>query len=417
MAWHARASGSAGHRWVPCPGSIQLAEELKKKGLIPPRASTEDADRGTAAHFLGEECLGNQMEPEEFTGKRIFVGKSGNVKFIPIERGVEKNRTFLVDDEMIQAVDYYVQHVRRVAEDIAPSLVELEVKLDLKHISPLLGGTCDARVSQEFGELHLIDYKNGRTPVHAKENVQLMIYALGSDVMRHIEPQRVILTIVQPHCVEVETIQQWETTPKRIREWAGDVMIPAVRKIEAGSTERHAGPKQCHWCDAAAHCPEALAQAKALAVAEFEEVAIESSTDADRAVARMPDENFAKLLNSHEMIDKIMGAVKKRAFLDLKQGRELSGWKLVKKTTKRKYVEDARQILLDNGVPEEACIVKKESLVPFTKLEKSGYKAAVAKAVEKPEGSLTLAKESDRRKAVCPNVDAKDEFDKEEEKK
>ena len=46
---HARLSASSAERWINCPGSIKLAEELNLKGT-----SSAYADEGTLAHSVAE---------------------------------------------------------------------------------------------------------------------------------------------------------------------------------------------------------------------------------------------------------------------------------------------------------------------------------------------------------------------------
>ena len=90
---HARLSASGAARWMACPASVNFEAQF-------PDSSSVFAREGTAAHHMAEECLLNMQEPEDWRGKEIEV--EGDV--------------FVVGQEMIDAVQTYVNHVEQTVD-------------------------------------------------------------------------------------------------------------------------------------------------------------------------------------------------------------------------------------------------------------------------------------------------------------
>jgi hypothetical protein len=392
-----------------------LVEKLREEKKIPPSTSSEAALLGTAAHALLEVVLIEMIShgvwdvsAEEYRGDAIEVSKKGNnTEYVPKELAKDRKFTghvYTVDSDMIAAVNVAVSHVRQVLESLGASekgipediTVDLEVDIDVSHLphSEHLGGTADIRISQAFGELHIIDYKNGvGVPVSPEDNKQLRYYALGSDVMDGDMPSSVHLTIVQPRCPEVPPVQTYTTTPAAIREWANTELIPAVEAALSDNPTFKAGESQCHWCQANAHCP--VTQDMALEVAR---------ADFASEVANLPDEKFMELFQQVSTIRAACTALEERALYELQTGKEIPGYKLVAGGTKRKWVKGAEEVLIEKKVPKKHMYNQK--LVSFTQLEKiDKYKDLVASLVEKPEGKPTIAPDTDKRPALPSSVE------------
>lgn len=414
MTTHARLSASSASRFIACPGSIALVEQLELEGAIAFNRSGPAAAEGTAAHYLAELCLTElvrngvwDISAEEYLGDTILVDpENGDTELV---RKPPKDLlgcvAYTIDADMVEAVNTHIQHVRGVLESMGSSYrgipedvtVDLERKMDLSHLanSDHLGGTVDVRISQAFGELHIIDYKHGRgIPVDPTDNPQLQYYALGSDISAEDCPESVHLTIVQPRCPKVPSpVQTWVTTPDALRSWAESQLLPAVASALSEDPPRATGESQCRWCRAVAHCPEVRELSLRVAQDDFAE-----------SVPELPDEDFVDLFSKVALLRTAAKALETRAVADLQSGKPLPGYKLVEKRTKRAWVKGAEEALLARRVPKKHLYTQK--LVPYTQLEKiKKYAPLVDELTTRPTGALEVAKESDKRPAVSNSAE------------
>jgi hypothetical protein len=119
---------------------------------------------------------------------------------------------YLVTEEMADHVQLYVDYVRNLMNE-TKGVLAIEHRVHLKTLHPDLYGTCDAIVYEDFGTLHVIDFKYGAgIPVEVEGNEQVMYYALGALELGDFE--KVVLHIVQPRAEhEAGPIRSWSTTP------------------------------------------------------------------------------------------------------------------------------------------------------------------------------------------------------------
>lgn len=143
---HARLSASRTERFMSCPGSVRLESQM------PYEPAGEAAALGTMLHELSEKIL----------------------------RGEELDDPDL-DPEHLQLAQSYADYVNGISANPRKKLIEVNVDAGLKSLHQSLGGTADA-VIVEGDHLHIVDAKFGRVLVEAKDNKQLLTYALG--VMR-----------------------------------------------------------------------------------------------------------------------------------------------------------------------------------------------------------------------------------------
>ena len=217
-----------------CPGSVRLCADL------PPRY-TEYAATGTVAHSLCEECLVQGKEPELFLGEvRTQDGFS-----VP------------VTEQMVQAVSIYVDFVRSEHEKYGGTLV-VERPFDLSWIHSNMFGRNDACIIPEGklgGTLRVFDFKNGRKPVAAANNPQLLFYAcgaLGEDNPWFVE--QVEVSIIQPQAIGKQAIDTWSISVPDLYKWAYEVLRPAAIATEAPDAPFKMGD-YCIFCPGAGLCP------------------------------------------------------------------------------------------------------------------------------------------------------------------
>ncbi len=246
---HARLSPSSAFRWRVCPGSVR--EEAKY-----PDTDNEYSLRGTAAHFVAEDCLANERTPGYWRGQTVEVDKVDGTKE-PIQ----------VDQKDTEAIWTYIDYVHRRMEQIPGVHAEFETKLNpgawLERND--CEGTADCVLfSNEV--IEVIDYKHGSgVAVDVEGNEQLLLYAIGAcarmdwNQLDHGIP--VQMTIVQPRAHHVGgPVRSWILPARDIfawaiaaREWAENTDHPNAELVP--------GDKQCRFCKAKAECPALRASA------------------------------------------------------------------------------------------------------------------------------------------------------------
>ena len=103
MAVHATLGASSADKWYNCAASPAMEE-----AYAPPEAPSENADEGTAAHWVGEQCLrgrAKNVRPEDYLGQMIKVSNGSK------EDGTYYETEILCDEEMVRNVEIYVNHV------------------------------------------------------------------------------------------------------------------------------------------------------------------------------------------------------------------------------------------------------------------------------------------------------------------
>jgi len=313
---HARLSASSAERFMACPASVQLSE------LVPPEEESEFAAEGTAAHFVGEECLRANEDAWTMIGQEHYG--------------------FEVTAEMAEAVQEYIDYVRECAGD-AELLVEHV--LDNTGLGPDFGGTADAVINgivDGGGFLHVLDYKHGvGIPVDIatedekgkrKLNTQLLYYAFG--VLRSLGVQQgdnvnVGLSIVQPRANHHEgSIRTAWTGSDEVLEWAENSLLPALGEVQKESLVCNTG-SHCRVCPAKLICPE------------MQESFTDFIKEADeKKIAGMDDEVLATWYDQIATVQMYITALKRECEKRALAGSPVAGTKLVYGRSSRKWKDD-----------------------------------------------------------------------------
>jgi hypothetical protein len=98
------------------------------------------------------------------------------------------------------------------------------------------------------------------------------------------------------------------------------------------------------------------------------------------------------------LLKKWLNAVEVFAQDRMEKGESFPGFKLVRKRANRRWKEGAEEALAGQPVFETVL------LSPVRAEKVKGLKIDLSQWIEKPEGGLTIAPESDRREAVVSNV-------------
>lgn len=367
---HAKLSASGSSRWLNCPGSVKAEEGYKSESSV-------FAEEGTLAHELADLCLQKKVDSDSFVGKEV-TGK-------------------IIDSEMAKHVQEYLDYVR--SYETAKSELYTEKRVDFSNSVPDGFGTMDSAViDYDSGICHIFDLKYGRgVEVSAVENTQAQLYAIGlyNELGFLGEIKSFCIHIVQPR---IRNYSNWEISVEDLNKFSKHVSARA--KIALGdNAPRIPGDKQCQWCKAKGNCNALAKFTEQVISAEFDnldEVKIES----------MSDDRKRLILDNRSLIESFMKAVESEVFGRLSCGEKFEGYKIVEGRSVRKWGDNAEEAL----VKELGDDAYEKKLIGITAAQKLIGKEGVDELAYKPPGKLTLAAESDKRKAV--NITAtEDQFE------
>lgn len=386
---HSRLGASIAHRWMNCPGSVRLAADR-------PDADDEYKREGRLAHTLAEGWLrtgGLPLSPEGLTAARV-------------------------NDEMIEHVRTYVDHVRaRVAHWRGEAELHIERRVTLAELDTrrqLTGdmepfGTADAvLVAPTVGVLEVIDLKYGQgVVVEVQDNPQLLTYALGAYLSlapaARLKVRDIFVTIVQPRAEHRDgPIRTVEYRIEDLKAFAGKFIAAALATL-APDAPLNPG-KWCRFCPAHADCPALKRHAMEVAQIDFDAVPV----DLPPPPEYLPLPVIADILTKAPVLEQWLAACRERIVRELEQGKPVPGWKLVEKRAIRRWTSEAevRAWIEREGLGADAF----EPQVPLSpaQMEKVvGKNNLPAELVTKKSSGLTLAPESDPRpgKSLGPAED------------
>lgn len=377
--YHALLSPSSAARWINCPASVRLGENV-------PKTTSRDAEKGRLAHSIAELKARKKFFP---MSKRTF---NSQLKKLQESEFYEK--------VMEGCTDLYVETLEQHAMSFKePPLITLETEVPIgiitgekKKDGTPAGGTADCIQIGE-GVLWVTDYKNGSgIPVSAEDNPQMKLYALGA--LAFYRPfygdtiQIVRMTIVQPALGGAST---WEISREDLEAWGHDAVAPAAALALAGEGEQHPGEWcKSHFCPIRATC-RTLANS-ALSLEEFKQALPPTLSPSE----------IGDVLTRGKILDSWYSQVEKYALNEMLAGREIPGWKLVESRSSRKWTggpDAAFPELIAAGIAE-AILYEREPITPPALQEaigKEAYKELAEPFVTKMPGKPALAPESDNR--------------------
>lgn len=363
MAKHALLSASASHKWLHCPPSARLEENVES-------TSSVFAAEGTAAHELSEYKL------------RDYIG-------IKTERPVSE----FDSEELEQYTDAYVSFVTELIDEVRTNckdpVILIEQRLDYSCYVPEGFGTGDLLIVADEN-LDIVDLKYGRgVAVSAEDNPQMKLYAIGAlnlfDSLYDIKKVR--MTIVQPR---LESISTYEMLTEDLLSWAEKELKPRADLAFRGEGEFLSG-EHCRFCRVRHNC-----RARA-----------EEFLDAAKYEFKKPD-----LLTDEEIADILFLSDRLATWdndvycfashLAINEGKQWPGFKLVRGRANRKYKDENAVVKAceDNGITD----IYSKSLLGITAMEKlmgkKKFNEILGTLIERPEGRPTLVPSSDKRKEI-----------------
>jgi hypothetical protein len=222
-----------------CPGSYRLESKM------PYEPAGEAAAIGTAIHELSEAML----------------------------RGDDLIQADYPDEQWEMAAEY-VSFINNLVQNPRKRLIEVNVDAGLKSIHEALGGTADA-VLVDGNHLHVIDLKTGRVAVPAKDNKQLLTYAVG--VMRQFKaPESIECTM---HIFQPKTGHStWTVNGSTLLEHAKELERSAVLAL-SNDAPTNPSSDACRYCKAKPICPSMRQKVQDNARKDFIEIVKKSEKD------------------------------------------------------------------------------------------------------------------------------------------
>lgn len=365
---HALLSASSAHRWLNCPSSAVAAQAYEDKG-------SPFAAEGTTAH-----------EVAELTARGETLTPVGDIT-----------------EEMIRHAEEYRDYISEL-KLLDDAVVLYEQRVDFSHIVPGGFGTCDCILIQG-STLTIIDYKYGKgVKVDAKDNPQMMLYALGAlnDFGIAYDVDTVEMHIFQPRIgnISVDCLTMGD-----LIEWAERTVKPTAAKAAQGK----GGYKAGEWCKFCPHAGKCRALTKTCT--EYVE------THGMRvAVPVLAPHEVADVLAMEPLVSLWLKRVRSQALTDLLDGKEIPGFKVVEgKQGNRKWTDELQvlQALTEAGHSRED--ITETKLLSPASMDKAIGKAAVAgllsEYIERAPGAPTIAPETDKRPVYDRVAEAVKDFD------
>lgn len=368
---HSPMGPSSGERWMNCSASVDFTKDMKDRNSI-------YAAEGTAAHELSEWMRNEGKPAKHYLGREIKA----------------KGFTFEVTQEMATNVQQFVDYCDEFCDDD----VFVEERVHYTAWVPNGWGTADdIRFKETVCKLTDLKYGKG-VKVNAKNNTQLLLYALGVFQEYHhlYDIEEFILAIHQPRLNHVD---EWTVTTKELLVWARDVVMPAAQEVLEGG--KFFPGKWCQFCRGKNLC-EARANAN-----------VDDFDDLDGTpVNAIPNYRLAELLDKVPEIKQWCADIEARALSEVQRGNPVGEYKLVAGRSYRKWKDSAEAEKALRGVRKlKVADILPAKLISPAQAEKllgKGH-AILDDLVNKGPGKPVLVPGSDPRPPL--QVDAEDEFD------
>ena len=392
---HALLSPSGAKKWLACSASLACEKDI-------PNTSGKAAVLGTAMHTIAEVHLnqyikGTALPLEREVGAYVLDEGKGQIKALisPMKGAV------LITADMIEQVRKYTDYCKPII-DVA-TYAKLEMRVNLTEVlhpgyeGVETFGTADLVAVQELANTdeHMLiigDLKTGRHRVEAKENNQLMLYALGvyRRLKRRYNITTVRLVIFQPYAggasewdISVEGLELFAKFAQKRALLALDAYSRGKKNLKA--SDFRPSVDGCQWCRCSEQCAARTKTVNDVVAEELED---------DFALELTPEQLVAEyeklpLLRQHiDKVEKAMAAA-------LHSGKKVPGYKLVEGRPGNRAWKDADAIEVSHGD-----ILKKEVLMSPTEAAKvlsADEMAALEPFITRKPGAPCVATADDKR--------------------
>lgn len=341
---HALLSPSGAKKWLSCAASLACEKDITN-------TSGKAAVTGTACHTIAEMHLnqyikGTALPLEREVGAYVLDEGKGQIKALisPMKGAV------LITADMIEQVRKYTDYCKAII-DVA-TYAKLEMRVNLTEVlhpgyeGVETFGTADLVAVQELANTdeHMLiigDLKTGRHRVEAKENKQLMLYALGvyRRLKRRYNITVVRLVIFQPYAggasewdISVEGLELFAKFAHKRALLALDAYFRGKKNLKASDFKPSVDG--CQWCRFSEQCAARTKTVNSVLAEELED---------DFAMELTPEQlvtEYEKLPLLRQHIDK----VEKAMAAALHSGKKVSGYKLVEGRPGNRAWKDAEKV-------------------------------------------------------------------------
>lgn len=347
---HALLSPSGAKKWLACSASLACEKDI-------PNTSGKAAVLGTAMHTISEIHLnqyikGTALPLAREVGAYVLDEGKGPIKALisPMKGAV------LITADMIDQCTKYTDYCKAII-DVA-TYAKLEMRVNLTEVlhpgyeGVETFGTADLVAVQELANTdeHMLiigDLKTGRHRVEAKENKQLMLYALGvyRRLKRRYSITTVRLVIFQPYAGGAS---EWDISVEGLELFAKFAQKRALLALDAYSrgkknmkaSDFKPSVDGCQWCRFSEQCAARTKTVNAVLAEELED---------DFALELTPEQLVAEyeklpLLRQHiDKVEKAMAAA-------LHSGKKVPGYKLVEGRPGNRAWKDAEKVAGKYGI-------------------------------------------------------------------
>lgn len=384
---HALLSPSSAKKWLNCPAALACEFGIQNE-------SGQAAVNGTVMHLVAETVLNRVIKGEDLradTYKGVYALNEGKG---PIKALTKPEKgAVLITDDFVSQVNKYVDYCRPIID--AAELVEVESRVNLTRVlhpgvelngAPLQTfGTADLVAVMPDGMLIVGDLKTGRHKVLAKENKQMMLYALGllRKLKRLYDLTAVRLVIFQPYAGGAD---EWDTTPEALElfgKFAQKAALKAIDAFERGKkglkpTDFRPGNDACQFCRYSEKCG---AKTRTARKEDIEESGTElSDAEIIAEYERMP------LLRQH------IADIEKAMYKLLLEKGATGGFKLVEGKMGNRSWTDPEAVIARFGAK-----VMTESIMTPTAAAKAIPEEELAEFITRKPGQPSIATADDKR--------------------
>lgn len=389
---HALLSPSGAKKWLTCAASLACEKDI-------PNTSGKAAVLGTAMHTIAEVHLnqyirGTALPLEREVGAYVLDEGKGQIKALisPMKGAV------LITADMIEQVRKYTDYCKAVI-DVA-TYAKLEMRVNLTEVlhpgyeGVETFGTADLVAVQELANTdeHMLiigDLKTGRHRVEAKENKQLMLYALGvyRRLKRRYNITVVRLVIFQPYAggavewdISVEGLELFAKFAQKRALLALDAYFRGKKNLKA--SDFRPSVDGCQWCRFSEQCAARTKTVNSVLAEGLEDDFVLEMTPEQLVV------EYEKLPLLRQHIDK----VEKAMAAALHSGKKVPGYKLVEGKTGNRAWKDAEKVteLYGDKLTKEVLMTPTEAVKVIPEEELKDF-------IARKPGAPCIAKADDKR--------------------
>lgn len=214
---------SRAEQWLSCPLSAVLSRELRGSYY---------------GCYSGQVVTSHNQKEEEFIEQGVLAHKLAqetiNYLFFNGEKTLKTSRTI---DQAVQVYINVLQHYVNVnSSNIVLFAAEQSVSVELDEETKKAGITCWGTVDAALlttSSIHVFDLKYGENePVDAKNNAQLMLYAVGLyQAYKPLYPSvnDIVLHIIQPRQEQAYSVYQMSC--EQLMYWFNNTVLPVCHEI------------------------------------------------------------------------------------------------------------------------------------------------------------------------------------------